>query len=201
MFKEFKNNRILLAYYGGSIAYKTTTSTSDIDIIVVLDDFRGCGHIVNTEKGIEYYVFGKDYFIRRMEYDEDVTPYLKVFNDDITVPIDPIILDESFKETYLKYKNRDFSKFMDKYLDAVINYFEVFLNDGSLKKNLYHLYRIEEQINRYLDTGAFMIDISEEILEKIIVFKENYQSNSIHFIKELQNILNYLKGVREDVFN
>lgn len=201
MLKEFKNNKILLAYYGGSTAYQNKTNKSDTDVIVVLDDIQGAQHITNEEKQIEYYVFGKKYFIEKMEFDEEVTPHLKIFNDDILTNIDPIVLDDSFKETYLKYKNRNFKEYLKPYLEAIIEYYEVFLVDGSLKKNLYHLYRIEEQVQRYLETGEFKIELGGETLEKILVFKENFKTNSPGFVKELLAILNYLKGVKDDVNN
>ena len=199
MLKEFKNNKILLAYYGGSTAYQNKTNKSDTDVIVVLDDIQGAQHITNEEKRIEYYVFGKKYFIEKMEFDEEVTPHLKIFNDDILAKIDPIVLDDSFKEIYFKYKNRDFGKYLKPYLEAVIEYYEVFLVDGSLKKNLYHLYRIEEQVQRYLETGEFKIEPGGETLEKILVFKENFKTNSPGFVKELLAILNYLKGIKNHV--
>src|SRR5690554_6135853 len=100
MLQQFKNNKILLAYYGGSTAYGTRISSSDKDIIVVLEDLNGVQHISNSEQGIEYYVFGKDYFMQKMEFDDEVTPYLKLFNDDILAPQEPIIIDKSFKGIY-----------------------------------------------------------------------------------------------------
>ncbi|MBM7454130.1 hypothetical protein JN09_001482 [Acholeplasma morum] len=72
----------------------------------------------------------------------------------------------------------------------------VFLVDGSLKKNLYHLYRIEEQVRRYIEKDNFKIESSEETLEKILVFKENFTTNAPGFVEELRNILNYLKGIK-----
>lgn len=201
MLKEFKNNKILLAYYGGSTAYGTRISLSDKDIIVVLDGLNGTQHVSNSEQGIEYYVFGKDYFMQKMEFDDEVTPYLKLFNDDLLASHEPIIIDESFREVYEKYLQRDFSDYIVKYLDAVIDYYSVFLSGDSLKKNMYHLYRIEEQVKRYLETGEFKIGISEEVLEKIIVFKENYKTDNSDVVSELRGILNYLKGVWEDVIN
>lgn len=75
----------------------------------------------------------------------------------------------------------------------------VFLVDGSLKKNLYHLYRVEEQVRRYIEKGDFKIELSEETLEKILVFKENFTTNAPGFVEELINILNYLKGIKNHV--
>ena len=117
MLKEFRNNKILLAYYGGSTAYGTKTTNSDIDVIVVLDDIKGSMHISNEELGIEYYVFGKEDSERKMTFNSEVTPYLRVFNDDILAEVDPIILDESFKSKYEEYRTRDFGSYIKNYID------------------------------------------------------------------------------------
>lgn len=201
MLKAFKNNKILLAYYVGSKAYKTDDVASDTDIVVVIEELNGVQHVVSDEKKIEYYVFGKDYFTRKMEFDEEITPYLKIFNDDILSNLEPILIDESFKDVYLKYKNRDVSEYLVKYLQSVIEYYQIFLESDALKKNMYHLYRIDEQIKRYLETGEFKLEISQSVLEKIQVFKENYQTNHMELTNELKGILSYLKGVLEDVRN
>lgn len=199
MFKVFEDREILLAYYGGSRAYQNSNEKSDKDIIVILNDFDGAMHIADRETNCEYYVFGRKYYNKKMEFHKSVTPLLKIFNDDILSPLEPLILDESYKETYLSYKNRDFKKYLKPYLNAVVEYYETFLYDGSLKKNLYHLYRIEEQVKRYLETNEFKVELSEEVIEKIIVFKENFKSNSPEYFEELRNILNYLKAVRDNV--
>ena len=39
----------------------------------------------------------------------------------------------------------------------------------------------------------FIFIIDESVKEKMMVFKENYQSNSIDYIKELRDILRYLR--------
>lgn len=60
---------------------------------------------------------------------------------------------------------------------------------------MYHLYRIEEQVKRYFDTGTFTLGVSEETLEKMMVLKSNFGTNNADTIAELKGIINYLKGV------
>ena len=197
MLKEFRNNKILLAYYGGSTAYGTKTSNSDIDVIVLLEDIKGSMHISNEELGIEYYVFGKEEYDRKMKFNNEVTPYLKVFNDDVLAEVDPIILDESFKSKYEEYRTRDFGSYIKNYVDTVIDYYQPFLLEDALKKNMYHLYRIEDQVKNYQTNGKFQLSTDPGVTEKMIVFKENYKTQSILYLNELREILKYLKEVKK----
>jgi hypothetical protein len=199
MLQDFNKHKVLLAYYGGSAAYKTSTEFSDKDIIVVLDEFNGYDHLTKNEEGYEYFIFGKNQFIDKMNFDRSVTPYLKIFNDDILSDLEPIFLDESFEEQYEALRTRPFSSYIVDYLTAVINYYSVFLVSDILRKNMYHLYRIDEQVKRYLETGEFKLEISEETLEKIMILKENHHTNNLDILAEVRNILEYLKGVRDDV--
>jgi hypothetical protein len=45
----------------------------------------------------------------------------------------------------------------------------------------------------------FYIAIDESVKEKMVVFKENYQSNSRDYMKELRDIFKYLKEARKHV--
>lgn len=199
MLNEFRNNKILLAYYAGSSAYGTRTETSDIDIVVVLDDLNGSMHISNEELGIEYFVFGKEDYARKMMFSHEVSAYLKLFNDDILSVEQPIVLDESFVTDYENYRSRDFNNVIADYIDTAIEYYQHFLSENALKKNMYHLYRIEKQVKTFIDTGQFHITTDESINEKMMVFKDNYQSNSMDYMKELRDILKYFKEVRKHV--
>lgn len=196
MLQEFNKKKILLAYYGGSTAYQTTNENSDKDVIVVLDNFDGYDHLAVPSKGVEYFIFGKEQFIDKMNFDKTITPYLLIFNDDILADVPPITLDESFVETYEAIRNRPFGEFMKDYLGAVITYYGTLLKTNTLRKNMYHLYRIEEQVKRYLETESFTLGVSEDTLEKMMVLKDNYQTNNVEILTELKAILNYLKGVQ-----
>lgn len=195
MLQEFNKNKILLAYYGGSTAYKTANENSDTDIIVVLDDFSGCDHFAKSEEDIEYFIFGKNQFIEKMNFEKSITPYLLVFNDDILSDVEPIYLDNSFKEIYEGIRNRPFGEYITDYLEAVIAYYGTLLDINILRKNMYHLYRIEEQVKRYFDSGEFTLGVSDETLEKMMVLKTNFATNNDDTLAELKGIINYFKGV------
>lgn len=195
MLQEFNKKKILLAYYGGSSAYKTANENSDTDVIVVLDDFNGYDHFSKSEDGIEYFIFGKNQFIEKMNFDKSITPYLLIFNDDILSDVEPIYLDESFRETYEAIRNRTFGEYITDYLKAVITYYGTLLDINILRKNMYHLYRIEEQVKRYFDSGEFTLGVSDETLEKMMVLKTNFATNNGETLTELKGIINYLKGV------
>lgn len=195
MLQEFNKNKILLAYYGGSTAYKTANENSDTDIIVVLDDFSGCDHFAKSEEDIEYFIFGKNQFIEKMNFEKSITPYLLVFNDDILSDVEPIYLDNSFKEIYEGIRNRPFGEYITDYLEAVIVYYGTLLDINILRKNMYHLYRIEEQVKRYFDSGKFTLGVSDETLEKMMVLKTNFATNNADTLAELKGIINYFKGV------
>ncbi|MCL2521248.1 MAG: nucleotidyltransferase domain-containing protein [Erysipelotrichales bacterium] len=192
----------MLAYYCGSVAYGTQTKESDTDIIVVLDEFNGIEHYYDLEEKCEYFIFGVKNWIEKMEYDEEVALYLKMFNDDILADVELIKLEDSFKPTYDKYRNRDFKDIMQNYLKTVIEYYSILLEYPDLRKNYYHLYRIEAQIKHYLETNVFTINLSTLVplaQEKIEVYKENFKSNNKEFYKDFKLILNYLKGVLRNV--
>ena len=59
----FPNTEILLVYYGGSIAYGLDSTSSDKDVTVVLDGFKGNLHITLGE--YDFFVFARDRFIQR----------------------------------------------------------------------------------------------------------------------------------------
>ena len=167
---------------------------SDIDCVRI-DDFSGCDHLAKSEEDIEYFIFGKNQFIEKMNFEKSITPYLLVFNDDILSDVEPIYLDNSFKEIYEGIRNRPFGEYITDYLEAVIAYYGTLLDINILRKNMYHLYRIEEQVKRYFDSGEFTLGVSDETLEKMMVLKTNFATNNDDTLAELKGIINYFKGV------
>lgn len=64
MVKEvFPNTEILLIYYGGSKAYGLDDKSSDIDVTVVLQGFKGILHLFIGK--YDLFVFSKEDFIKR----------------------------------------------------------------------------------------------------------------------------------------
>jgi hypothetical protein len=119
----------------------------------------------------------------------------------VLAEVDPIILDESFKSKYEEYRIRDFGSYIKNYIDSVIDYYQPFLSEDALKKNMYHLYRIEDQVKNYQMNGKFQLSTDPGVTEKMMVFKENYKTQSILYLNELREILKILKEVQNNVTN
>lgn len=194
----FPNNKILLLYRAGSFAYGVADEESDKDYIVVLKDFRGVLHIPRDEDKSEYFIFGKEEWISKMELDDSLSPFLTIFPDEVLA--DSVIhVDASFASTYESFRNRDFTFVFQKYLAKVIAYFETYLNDNILTKNLWHLYRIEEQVAKFASgNNVWTLELSDETKERIHVYKANFQTQNINYLNELKGIITYLKEVKEN---
>lgn len=193
----FPNNKILLLYQAGSFAYGMANEHSDKDYVVILKDFSGVLHVTNDEDKSEYFIFGKDEWIKKMELDDSLTALLTIFPDEVFGE-NVIHLDASFQATYEKYRNRDFAVVFKKYLAKVIVYFETYLIDSILTKNMWHLYRIEEQVLGFTAVGEWTLEIAETTKEKINVYKANFQKQSGDYLNELKSIVSYLKEVKEN---
>jgi predicted nucleotidyltransferase len=194
LLNEFKDRKVLLSYYCGSTAFGVNTTESDSDIIVVLDDILGHDHLYLDEEKIEFYIFGRNEWLKKMEFDNTISLYNLMYSDDICSG-KLIYCDSKFKTTYEKYVNRDWSKHFNVWLESNIAYYETYIDNPILRKNYWNLYRLEEQVRRYLETNVMSIDVSNNVKEKIQVYKANFKSNSILFKEELILILDYLKGV------
>ena len=77
----FPNTEILFIYYGGSIAYGLDNNSSDKDVTVVLDGFRGNLHLTLGE--YDLFVFAKDRFIQRQQFDESIIAYHRAAADNV----------------------------------------------------------------------------------------------------------------------
>jgi predicted nucleotidyltransferase len=194
LLNEFKDRKVLLSYYCGSTAFGVNTDESDSDIIVVLDDMLGHDHLYLEDENIEYYIFGRNEWFKKMEFDSSISLYNLMYSDDICGG-KLIYVDSKFKSIYEKYVNRDWSKYFNVWLESNIAYYETYIDNPVLRKNYWNLYRLEEQVRRYLETNIMKIDVSDNVKEKILVYKANFKSNSVLFKEELILILDYLKGV------
>jgi len=94
----FPNTEILLIYYGGSIAYGLDNHSSDKDVTVVLDGFRGNLHITLGE--YDLFVFAKDRFIQRQQFDESIIAYHRAAADNVmSIERTLVYINPSFQET------------------------------------------------------------------------------------------------------
>ena len=193
--KNFPLSTILLIYRMGSKAYGVDNENSDEDIGVVLDGYSGMDHIVDYETRNEYFIFSKDLWIKKMEFDASLANLFLIFPDEV-IGNTPLYIKEEFITTYECYQTRDFATIFKTYLGKVIDYFETYLNEDRQTKTMWHLYRIEEQVLRFVSTSEWSHTLAPGTIEKIQVYKQNYKLQNEHSLIELKNIIQYLKEVK-----
>ena len=193
--KSFPLSTILLVYRMGSKAYGVDNENSDEDIGVVLDGYSGMDHIVDYETNNEYFIFSKDLWIRKMEFDASLANLFLIFPDEV-IGNTPLYIKEEFITTYESYQTRDFASIFKTYLGKVIDYFEIYLNEDRQTKTMWHLYRIEEQVLRFVSTGEWSLTLTPGTIEKLQVYKKNYKLQNEHSLSEFKNIIQYLKEVK-----
>lgn len=193
--KNFPLSTILLIYRMGSKAYRVDTENSDEDIGVVLDGYSGMDHIVDYELQKEYFIFSKNLWIKKMEFDTNLANLFLIFPDEV-IGNNPLYIKEEFIATYESYQTRDFASIFKTYLGKVIDYFETYLNEDRQTKTMWHLYRIEEQVLRFVSTGEWSLTLVSGTIEKIQVYKQNYKLQNEHSLSEFKNIIQYLKEVK-----
>ena len=193
--KNFPLSTILLIYRMGSKAYGVDNENSDEDIGVVLDGYSGMDHIVDYEKKQEYFIFSKDLWIKKMEFDTSLANLFLIFPDEV-IGNTPLYIKEDFVSTYESFQTRDFATIFKTYLGKVIDYFETYLNENRQTKTMWHLYRIEEQTLRFFSTDQWSLSLTPGTIEKIQVYKQNYKLQNEHSLSEFKNIIQYLKEVK-----
>lgn len=193
--KNFPLSTILLIYRMGSKAYGVDNENSDEDIGVVLDGYSGMDYIVDYETKNEYFIFSKDLWIKKMEFETSLANLFLIFPDEV-IGNTPLYIKEEFITTYESYQTRDFASIFKTYLGKVIDYFETYLNEDRQTKTMWHLYRIEEQVLRFVSTGEWSLTLTPGTIEKLQVYKQNYKLQNEHSLSEFKNIIQYLKEVK-----
>lgn len=193
--KNFPLNKILLIYQIGSRAYGVENDGSDTDITVVLDGYSGMNHVVDFETNTEYYIYSEELWIKKMELDTSLANLFLIFPDEV-IGNTPLYIDEEFVEVYEKYQNRSFGSILKTYLEKVIEHFETYLNDNIQTKMMWHLFRIEELVLRFVSTDEWTLNLKTETIEKIQVYKANWRNQNEQTLGELKSIIEYLKEVK-----
>ena len=193
--KNFPLSTILLVYRIGSKAYGVSTENSDDDIAVVLDGYSGMDHIVDYETRNEYFIYSKGLWIKKMEFDAKLANLFLIFPDEV-IGNTPLYINEEFVSIYESYQARDFATIFKTYLGKVIDYFETYLSEDRQTKTMWHLYRIEEQVLRFVSTGEWSLTLTPGTIEKLQVYKQNYKLQNEHSLSEFKNIIQYLKEVK-----
>lgn len=194
--KNFPSSTILLIYQIGSKAYGVDDEDSDHDVAVVLDGYNGMDHIVDYDTKKEYFIFSKEIWLKKMEFHSSLANLFLIFPDEIIGNI-PLYIKEDFVSVYTGYQTRDFHSVFKIYLEKVIAYFDQYLKDNHQTKTMWHLYRIEEQVLKFISTNEWSLNLSPETKEKIQVYKNNYRYQNQYSLSELQRIIEYLKEVKD----
>lgn len=195
--RYYPNNKVLLAFYGGSKVYGCSTDESDTDIVVVLDNFSGLGGFV--EENLDYLVMGKNDFIKAHELSIDVNEQLVLFADSILSTKDKknlIYLDEDFREVYETIMNKDWISWVPKVLMRILPLLNMYVNNGENNKKEYHVYRIRAMLDHLDQTGSFSLELAEPYKSKMIEYKNHYKVLPVKD-EELQELLSYFINYAE----
>jgi hypothetical protein len=195
----FPNTEILLIYYGGSIAYGLDDNTSDKDVTVVLDGFRGNLHITIGE--YDLFVFAKDRFIQRQTFDESIIAYHRAAADNV-ISIDRtlIYINPTFQETLdelLVYHDKEF---MLNHIAAELEYGRMRFDVNTNFKSHYHVFRIRGMVDHYEKTGKYELVVEEPWFTKMMDFKNNWDNEiAQNYVEEIKDQLDYLENYRNEM--
>lgn len=191
----YPDDKILLMYHAGSKAFNTESKESDEDIVVVLEEFKGFDHIGYLDGNKEYFIFGKRAWLQKEEFYPNLPEYYKIYNEELLNEKALLCVDDEFKETYLKYKNRNWKDVMKVWLQNIIEYYGYFLNQGNVDKRMYHLFRTRAMLDHYDRTGSFSLEYEEPYKSKIMEFKVSPNKES--YLTELKDLIAYFNEYAE----
>lgn len=195
----FPNTEILLIYYGGSIAYGLDDNSSDKDVTVVLDGFRGNLHITIGE--YDLFVFAKDRFIQRQTFDESIIAYHRAAADNVmSIDRTLIYINPSFQETLDELLIYDDKEFMLNHIAAELEYGRMRFDVNTNFKSHYHVFRIRGMVDHYEKTGKYELVVEEPWFTKMIDFKKNWDNEiAQNYVEEIKSQLDYLENYRNEM--
>jgi len=195
----FPNTEILLIYYGGSIAYGLDDNTSDKDVTVVLDGFRGNLHITIGE--YDLFVFAKDRFIQRQTFDESIIAYHRAAADNVmSIDRTLIYINPIFQETLDELLVYDDKEFMLNHIAAELEYGRMRFDVNTNFKSHYHVFRIRGMVDHYEKTGKYELVVEEPWFTKMMDFKNNWDNEiAQNYVEEIKDQLDYLENYRNEM--
>lgn len=195
----FPNTEILLIYYGGSIAYGLDDNSSDKDVTVVLDNFRGNLHITIGE--YDLFVFAKDRFIQRQTFDESIIAYHRAAADNVmSIERTLIYINPSFQETLDELLVYDNKEFMLNHIAAELEYGRMRFDVNTNFKSHYHVFRIRGMVDHYEKTGKYELVVEEPWFTKMMNFKNNWDNEiAQNYVEEIKSQLDYLENYRNEM--
>jgi hypothetical protein len=195
----FPNTEILLIYYGGSIAYGLDDNSSDKDVTVVLDGFRGNLHITIGE--YDLFVFAKDRFIQRQTFDESIIAYHRAAADNVmSIDRTLIYINPTFQETLDELLIYDDKEFMLNHIAAELEYGRMRFDVSTNFKSHYHVFRIRGMVDHYEKTGKYELVVEEPWFTKMMDFKNNWDNEiAQNYVEEIKDQLDCLENYRNEM--
>ena len=195
----FPNTEILLIYYGGSIAYGLDNNSSDKDVTVVLDGFRGNLHITLGE--YDLFVFAKDRFIQRQQFDESIIAYHRAAADNVmSIERTLVFINPSFQETLDQLLIYEDKEFMLNHIAAELEYGRMRFDVNTNFKSHYHVFRIRGMVDHYEKTGKYELVVEEPWFTKMMDFKNNWDNEiAQNYVEEIKDQLDYLENYRNEM--
>jgi len=202
MVKEvFPDTEILLIYYGGSKAYGLDDKSSDIDLTVVLDGFKGILHLHIGE--YDFFVFSKETFIQRQQFDDSIIAYHRQAADNIMgIYSNEYYLNPKFSDELEKLVNNIDRNFICNFIEALLIYERSKYEINKTSKTHYHLFRLRGMLDHYDRTGVFDLTIDEPWYTTMLDYKSNYKNEKAKkYVDEIQNQLDYLENYRKEMID
>ncbi len=174
----FPKQKIMFAYFCGSIAYHTFDETSDIDVSVIIDDFSGSIHM--EADGIDFFAYGIDCYLGKQQLKPEIPNYYKMHIDDV-IEIDKnlIYLNREYCEAFNAYKTIDWKNGLGGFLDSFTSFHDSRMEKtGTLSKRLYHVFRIRGMLDHYDESGCFEHIVKEPWKSFMLDYKKNWNNPS-----------------------
>ncbi|AUD65479.1 hypothetical protein BK011_07150 [Tenericutes bacterium MZ-XQ] len=202
MIKEvFPNTKILLIYYGGSKAYGLDDENSDIDLTVVLDGFKGILHLFIGN--YDLFVFSKEDFIKRQQFDDSIIAYHRQAADNIMgIDSNEYYLSPEFSNELNELIKSVDRSFIYHFIDAVLVYAISKFEINPTSKTHYHLFRLRGMLDHYDETGQFNLKVSEPWYSLMLEYKANYKTHdATKYVDKIIEQIDYLSNYRKEMKN
>lgn len=195
----FPKSTVMFIYYCGSLAFGLFDETSDIDVTVVLDDFRGNIHV--TLGVLDICAFGSDVYLKKQQLDSCVPLYNRAFFDEVLSPTDQLIyLDEKYQDEYQAYIKIDIENKMEQFLSCFIEHFESNIGFSIPHKSHYHIFRLRGILERRDRVGRYELIVDEPWYTKIVDYKRNWKTEKgINYLQELKEAIAYIAAYKDRV--
>lgn len=197
----FPKTKIMLVFYCGSIAFETVDKDSDIDVTVVLDNFKGNMHL--SLGAYDLFVYSKEMFVKKQNFSADITNYYKLCADAIfSMPRTLIYLDDIFNKTLFELVNVDNKKFMLKHIEAELEYARLRFSISEQLKSHYHIFRVRGMVEQFNNGGKYGVVVAEPFKAYMIDYKKNWNNEKgMSYQKLLKEQLEYMKKYIDKVIS